>query len=82
MTHNDDLRDEVPSGPYQPMVPPDDLAAMWKFLRVMGTDVTIIKERVSVLPDHEDRIRSLEKWKNAIPAAVVLAIVAAIVGAK
>lgn len=40
----------------------------------IGADVAVMKTRLEVIPDHENRIRSLEKWKYGLPLATLLAI--------
>jgi hypothetical protein len=34
----------------------------------------------SAVPDHETRIRSLEKWRYALPPAILLALASIVVG--
>lgn len=40
----------------------------------MGTDIAVIKEKMTVISDHEFRIRSLERWKYSLPIALLFAI--------
>lgn len=36
------------------------------------TDVAVMKEQMKAVPDHEKRIRDLEKWRYGLPLAGVL----------
>jgi hypothetical protein len=40
----------------------------------MGTQLAVITEQLKAVPDHENRIRSLERWRYGLPLAGVLAI--------
>ncbi len=35
-----------------------------------------LQEQVSSMPDHENRLRSLERWKYGLPATAITALVA------
>ena len=37
----------------------------------MGSQLAIISEQLKAIPDHEQRIRSLEKWKYSLPTAML-----------
>jgi hypothetical protein len=39
----------------------------------MGIQLAVISEQLKAVPDHENRIRSLERWKYALPVAGLLA---------
>lgn len=39
-------------------------------------DVAYIKAHIESLPDHETRIRSLERWKYGIPGSALAALLA------
>lgn len=41
-------------------------------------DVAYIKAKVEAIPDHEQRIRFLERWKWGLPATVVTSVLALI----
>lgn len=41
--------------------------------------LTRVQEQVSSMPDHEDRIRKLERWKYGLPATIITSLVAAAV---
>lgn len=45
--------------------------------RTMLIALTRVQEQISSLPDHENRIRSLERWKYGLPMTAVTAVVAA-----
>jgi hypothetical protein len=45
-----------------------------------GVQLAVIIEQLKDIPDHEQRIRSLERWRWGLPASV-LASVAAVVAA-
>lgn len=38
-----------------------------------------LKNSADKVPDHETRIRALEKWRYALPPAIILALMSAIV---
>lgn len=37
----------------------------------MGTQLAVISEQLRQLPDHEQRIRGLERWKYSIPITAI-----------
>jgi hypothetical protein len=39
-----------------------------------------IKGTTNKIPDHEDRIRALEKWRYGLPVSLALAFLSAVVG--
>lgn len=43
---------------------------------VMLVALTRLQEQVSSMPDHENRIRSLERWKYGLPVTGLTAIIA------
>lgn len=43
-------------------------------------DVGFIKSRIEALPDHENRIRVLERFKNAVPSVAVLSLFGSALG--
>jgi hypothetical protein len=40
----------------------------------MASDIAYIKAKIEVLPDYERRLRSLEKWRWAIPGSLIAAL--------
>jgi hypothetical protein len=40
----------------------------------MGMQLAVITEQLKAVPDHEGRIRALEKWRYGMPLAGLLAI--------
>jgi hypothetical protein len=42
---------------------------------VMGEKLAVITTKLEAVPDHEARIRALEKWKYSLPITLLLAIV-------
>jgi methyl coenzyme M reductase alpha subunit len=52
-----------------------------RLLVEMRTDVAVIKDRMTVLGDHETRIRGLERFRFAVPGVAVLAVSVSIVTA-
>lgn len=42
--------------------------------------VTAMNPQANQLQDHETRLRSVERWKYAMPASIVLALVAVVQG--
>lgn len=83
----DDMKDEVPSGPY---IPPQYTyeqqlarfnAKMDRVLEVQAAqalDIAVIKSALPDITDHEGRLRTLEAWKNAIPITIALSVLATI----
>lgn len=43
-------------------------------IRELRDAVLITNERLLAIPDHESRLRSLEKWRYALPTAAVMAV--------
>jgi hypothetical protein len=43
-------------------------------LSVVREDVAFIKAKIEALPDHETRIRRVERWMYGLPASLVLAV--------
>lgn len=41
-------------------------------------DVAYIKAKIESLPDHEHRLRSLERWRYGVPGSVIAAVLALI----
>jgi len=39
----------------------------------MSTQLAVISEQLKAVPDHETRIRSLEKWRHGLPQTGLLA---------
>jgi hypothetical protein len=46
-----------------------------RLLLEIRTDVAVIKERLIMLPDHEIRLRGLERFRYAFPGVALLALV-------
>lgn len=40
----------------------------------MSVQLAVISEQLKAVPDHETRIRSLERWKYGMPVAGLLAV--------
>lgn len=38
----------------------------------MGTQLAVISEQLKDVPDHETRIRALEKWRYGLPLATLM----------
>ncbi len=49
-----------------------------RLVRVEATLVEVRDALNKVVPDHESRLRSLERWKYGIPAGLVLTIFSAL----
>lgn len=47
----------------------------------MSTQLAVITEQLKAVPDHEQRIRSLERWKYGLPIASLLAAGSAVLAA-
>ena len=45
----------------------------------LDSKVDVIHEQLKAIPDHEDRIRALERWRYALPMSLVLAVLSAAV---
>lgn len=43
----------------------------------MGAQLAVITEQLKDVPDHETRLRALEKWRYGLPFAGLLAIASA-----
>lgn len=41
----------------------------------MASTLAVIHEQLRAIPDHETRLRSLERWKYALPTSLLFAIV-------
>lgn len=46
-----------------------------------SSDLAFIRQRIEALPDHEIRLRSLERFRYAIPSVAVLGLLAGAVSA-
>ena len=53
------------------------LKDVYETVRRIEADVAELNATIPRVADHEVRIRGLERWKNAVPAAVVIALGAA-----
>lgn len=51
-----------------------DLDKLQEDVARVREDVAAIKERIDALPDHEQRLRSLERWKWGLPLAGLLSL--------
>ena len=40
----------------------------------MNAQLAVISEQLRQLPDHELRIRALERWRYALPASIAIAV--------
>ncbi len=47
----------------------------------LGTRLAVLTEQVKDVPDHESRLRKLEKWRYGLPFAGLLAVVSAALSA-
>jgi hypothetical protein len=47
-------------------------------LAAIREDVAYIRAKVEILPDHEDRLRKVEKRQWGMPAGVLVALMAAL----
>lgn len=54
----------------------DELVAMREDVRTTAQSLATVAD---TLADHEDRIRSVERWKYSIPTALMTAVVSAVV---
>jgi hypothetical protein len=45
------------------------------------TDMAVVKEQMKAMPDHESRIRSLEKWRYGLPLAGLMALASLVIAA-
>lgn len=52
----------------------DELSEMRRDQAKILVAVTTLVEQAKDLPDHEDRIRSLEKWKYGLPITGLVAV--------
>lgn len=66
----------------------EEFAQILQELREMRTEgrdtrdkVTTLVEQAKAVPDHENRLRALERWRYGIPAAGLTAVAAAAVSA-
>ena len=50
-----------------------------EILTQIRVDVADIKARIESLPDHERRIRSLEKFRYGIPGALLVALISLVI---
>lgn len=53
-----------------------ELHEMARTLADVREDVAYIKAKIEVIPDHEARIRFIERWKYGLPATLVTAVIA------
>lgn len=53
------------------------LSEVTRNLRAVELTLVGVAEELKDLPDHEQRIRSLERWRYALPATLISSIVAA-----
>lgn len=62
--------------PQQPIMPAQQISLLDIYTKQieMSSDLRTLKE---TLPDHESRIRALEKWRYGLPIASLLAIASA-----
>lgn len=47
----------------------------------IGVDVAVIKKTLEDIPDHESRIRSLEKWRYGLPLSAFFSAASLAIGA-
>lgn len=40
----------------------------------LGTQLAVISEQLKAVPDHETRIRSLEKWRYSMPISLLVSL--------
>jgi hypothetical protein len=43
----------------------------------MGAQLAVIHEQLKAIPDHEQRIRALERWRYSLPIAMLAALASA-----
>lgn len=55
-----------------------DINELYNIVSDVREDVAFIKAKVEAIPDHEDRIRWLEKWKWGLPATLITSVAAGI----
>lgn len=59
---------------------PEDPVSAQLLLKISGdvsglvTDVAVIKNEMQKVPDHETRIRSLERWRWSLPVSALAAL--------
>lgn len=51
-----------------------------RILTEIRVDVADIKARIEAVPDHENRIRSLERFRYSVPGTAILGVLLAIAG--
>ena len=59
------------------MTMPDDSQILAQILIEQGklsAQLDVIDERLKSIPDHETRIRALERWRYALPTSVLLGL--------
>ena len=62
------------------MTMPDDSPMLAQILIKQGemsVQLAVIAEKLSDLPDHETRLRALERWRYALPTSLVLGLASA-----
>jgi hypothetical protein len=47
----------------------------------MTTSLAVIGEQLKMIPDHENRIRALEKWRYGLPLTALVSVASLAVGA-
>lgn len=57
-----------------PAAPDQGMAQVLIKLGEMGAQLAAIDERLKAVPDHETRIRALEKWRYSLPISLVASI--------
>lgn len=57
-----------------PQPDPGSLSQILLKLGEMSTQLAVISEQLKAVPDHESRIRSLEKWRYGLPLSGLLAV--------
>jgi len=63
------------TAPQPPAIPPaDPTASILLKLGEMSTQLAVISEQLKAVPDHEQRIRSLERWRYALPLSGLAAL--------
>jgi hypothetical protein len=51
---------------------------LWIELRKVQDQIMLMTPQAMVIQDHEQRIRSIERWKYALPTSLVLAVASAV----
>lgn len=67
-----------PEPEHNPGVVTITLKDIWIQLATLRDQVAAIADQKHTVDDHENRLRSLERWKYSIPPAIITAIFSAV----